>query len=73
MVRKFVESEEIEQLDTNPMVNAKRIDYISEFVDIMCEMTDDQLESHAMTAAIKRVYDALSDFEDVYNKLQRNA
>lgn len=72
MVTKFIESEENNQLDSNPIINARRIDYISEFVDIMCDMTDDELESHAMTAAIKRVYDAISDFEDVYTKLQRD-
>ena len=67
MVRKYNES--TEKFESILSDNLHRIDYIAEWVEIMCNLKDDELESAGLAAAIKKVYDALGDFEDVYSKI----
>ena len=64
MVSRFTEAED--SVDKVAYQNVHRIDYISEWLDIIVDLKDEDLESPEITKALKVVYDAVSLFEDAY-------
>ena len=70
MVKHFLEAEE-DYSSNNYYENAHRIEYIVEWVELLADLPEDAVDSKEMTAAIKKLYDAVSDFEDAYSRSQR--